>query len=84
MRSRKRIVGLVLSLLGVALCTGCTSIVLPYHEEPLCRKGVTGGYCASMTEVYDEISKDMKQNKKYRGPQTMCDDPRICVKGERP
>jgi hypothetical protein len=69
---------IISAVVVTALCSGCASLMLGYSEEPLCRKGVYGGYCASMTEVYDEVTKELKLNKKYRGPQVACDDPTTC------
>jgi hypothetical protein len=31
-------------------------MIMPYAEEPLCRKGVEGGYCGSLSDVYDAVS----------------------------
>lgn len=45
-----------LSLLLALLLSGCASMIMPYAEEPLCRKGVEGGYCGSLTDVYDIVS----------------------------
>ncbi len=56
-------------ILSVAVLTsGCASIVIPYHETPLCSKGVTGGYCASISEVYDAVTEDIIEHGMYEGP----------------
>ena len=31
-------------------------MIMPYAEEPLCRKGVEGGYCGSLSDVYDAVT----------------------------
>ncbi len=43
-----------------------TQILLPYHEEPLCRKGYGTGYCGGISEVYDRIDKDLANKKTSR------------------
>jgi len=37
---------------------GCSSLLLPYHEDHLCTRGATAGFCGSISEVY----KDMEEN----------------------
>lgn len=43
------------------LATGCAGVLVPYHDEPLCRKGSTGGYCGSVTEVYDAVTGELER-----------------------
>jgi hypothetical protein len=58
----------ILMLLSIAILTaGCASVVVPYNETPLCSKGITGGYCASLTDVYDEVNKEIKESGAYAG-----------------
>jgi len=45
---------LLLLFLSISVfCSSC-SLLLPYEEEPLCRKGKEGGYCGSLLDVYEE------------------------------
>jgi hypothetical protein len=46
----------IVSTLLVLLLNGCASIIMPYADEPLCRKGVEGGYCGSLSDVYDAVT----------------------------
>ncbi len=39
------------------LLTSCSRILLPYHEEPLCRKGPGVGFCGSLSEIYEDMEK---------------------------
>lgn len=57
---------LIVLIICVSLCLfsfGCASLVMPYAEEPLCKKGIAGGYCGSLSDVY-EISEMEHPNKK--------------------
>ena len=48
----------VLALLGLSLfLTSCSRILLPYHEEPLCKKGPGVGFCGSLSEIYEDMEK---------------------------
>ena len=49
----------VLLALCLFLC-GCASILMPYESEPLCYKGITGGYCGSLSEVYQVVSHEQE------------------------
>lgn len=51
---------LLVLLLCVFAASACSlsKIVLPYEEEPLCKIGYGGGYCGSITDVYDRVDKD--------------------------
>jgi len=42
--------------------SSCSSLLLPYHSEPLCKKGASGGVCGSLSEVYEDLEKE-KQGK---------------------
>jgi len=48
--------------------SGCSSVLLPYHENFLCERGKTGGYCGSLREVYEVIKYQEKNNKGGSGP----------------
>lgn len=37
---------------------GCSNMLMPYKDEFRCNKGVGSGYCASMSENYEEIQKN--------------------------
>lgn len=50
--------------LSVMFLSGCASLILPYEEEPLCRLGVEGGYCGSLSDVYDAVSYEMYLKKR--------------------
>ena len=54
-----------------SLLVGCTKLIMPYAEEPMCRKGIVGGYCGSITEVYDVTTEEMKR-KKIADKKTSC------------
>lgn len=49
-------------LLAIALCfslfVAACSTMMPYADEPLCRKSVSGGYCGSLSDVYDATVRD--------------------------
>lgn len=51
-------------ILSVIFLSGCASLILPYEEEPLCRLGVEGGYCGSLSDVYDAVSYEMYPKKR--------------------
>jgi hypothetical protein len=53
---KKTISIIILSILIALLLSACASMIMPYAEEPLCRKGVEGGYCGSLSDVYDAVS----------------------------
>jgi len=65
---KKIIISFMLVLSLAILATGCASLVVPYHESPACNKGITGGYCTGLSEVYDVVSEDIRQNGAYMGP----------------
>lgn len=56
----------IIALLLLSLGSGCTKVVLPYKDEPLCSKGVTGGYCGSLSEVYNAVTAEMDSKKRLR------------------
>ncbi|HIC97895.1 MAG TPA: hypothetical protein EYP11_05820 [Aquificaceae bacterium] len=35
--------------------TSCAQVLLPYHEEPLCKKESRVGYCGSLSEIYEDM-----------------------------
>jgi hypothetical protein len=43
----------------VVFLSGCSTLIVPYHNEPLCKKVDGGGYCGSITEVYHAVSEDI-------------------------
>lgn len=45
---------------------GCASIVMPYHEDPLCKRGVAGGYCGNLTEIDDYVEQKYLNKKNRR------------------
>ena len=47
-----------LLLLGFLMLTSCSSVLLPYHEEPLCRKGSGVGFCGSLSEIYTDMEEN--------------------------
>lgn len=49
---------LIFLALGLVFLSSCSSMLLPYHEEPLCRKGVSGGFCGSLSEIYEDMEKN--------------------------
>ncbi len=51
--------GLALTMLTVL--GGCASMVMPYSDTPLCKKGASAGYCGSITEVYEETTREVRQ-----------------------
>lgn len=51
---------MLLICLATFLFNGCASILMPYAEEPLCKKGISGGYCGNLSEIY-EVTKDKQQ-----------------------
>ncbi len=55
---------------------GCASMVMPYSDTPLCKKGAAAGYCGSITEVYEETSRDVRQEMPGRKK------PATCVSGD--
>jgi hypothetical protein len=47
----------------VFFITSCSSLLMPYSEDHLCRKGSEIGFCGSLSELYE----DMEENPwKYR------------------
>lgn len=65
------------ALLGLAMTiltglTGCASTVMPYSDTPLCKKGAAAGYCGSITEVYEETSRDVRQELPGRKKAAAC------------
>ena len=52
---------LALAITVVTGLTGCASMVMPYSDTPLCKKGATAGYCGSITEVYEETTREVRQ-----------------------
>ena len=50
---------LLLVFIGLITLTGCSSkILLPYEEKPICSLGKEGGYCGSLSDVYNYIEKE--------------------------
>lgn len=66
---------LALAMTVVTGLTGCASMVMPYSDTPLCKKGAAAGYCGSITEVYEETIRDVRQDLPGRKK------PRTCVSG---
>ena len=55
------------TLLAVAITllaglSGCASMVMPYSDTPLCKKGAAAGYCGSITEVYEETNNEVRKD----------------------
>lgn len=73
-----RFISFVALILLALLAQGCASMVMPYNEAPLCNKGIYGGYCASLSEVYDAVSEDIKKNRSYVGPIVHCNGDDKC------
>lgn len=40
------------------LLVSCGRVLLPYNEEPLCRKGPSAGFCGSLSEIYEDMEKN--------------------------
>ncbi len=36
----------------------CSGVLLPYHEEPLCRREESVGFCGSLSEIYRDMEKN--------------------------
>ena len=56
---------LISSAVATLVLSGC-SLLMPYKDEFRCNKGVGAGYCASMSENYEEIQKSQKISRKPR------------------
>ena len=61
-----------LAMTVVTGLTGCASMVMPYSDTPLCKKGAAAGYCGSITEVYEETIRDVRQDLPGRKKQKTC------------
>lgn len=49
---------LTIFILMAILISGCSSkILLPYEEEPLCKRGPNDGMCGSVSQVYKKSLK---------------------------
>lgn len=44
-------------VLMLSLVLSSCAVMMPYAEEPLCRKSVSGGYCGSLSDVYDATNE---------------------------
>ena len=64
-----------LAMTVVTGLSGCASMVMPYSDTPLCKKGAAAGYCGSITEVYEETLRDVRQDLPGRKK------PKACVSG---
>ncbi|MFA6396633.1 MAG: hypothetical protein WCW84_11765 [Sulfurimonas sp.] len=48
----------LLMVVSAFLLIGCSSkILLPYEEEPLCKRGANEGMCGSVSEVYKKTAR---------------------------
>lgn len=48
----------VLLVLTSLFLTACSSkIIIPFEEEKVCQKGIGYGYCARITDIYDDSVK---------------------------
>lgn len=57
----------LIAITGVLLIlTGCASIIMPYHEDSLCKKGVAGGYCDSLSEIDEYVDQKYFNKAKKR------------------
>lgn len=56
---------LLVLIAGFTLCSCSTmgKALLPYEENPLCNRGKDGGYCGSLSDVYEHIEKQEEENK---------------------
>lgn len=58
---------LVLVAIFSTISTSCsTKILLPYEENTVCNLGKEGGYCGSLSDVYEYIEKQ-EEEKKWLG-----------------
>lgn len=49
---------LLIMAIFILAFTGCSGkVLLPYEDEPLCKKGPKEGLCGSVSEVYTYSSK---------------------------
>lgn len=49
---------LFLTIIFILTLTGCNGkVLLPYEDEPLCKKGPKEGMCGSVSEVYSYSAK---------------------------
>ncbi|HHJ63323.1 MAG TPA: hypothetical protein ENJ61_00285 [Aquifex aeolicus] len=56
--------GILILCVFLSLLVGsCGGLLLPYHEEPLCRREGTVGFCGSLSEIY----RDMEENPEKYG-----------------
>jgi hypothetical protein len=42
--------------------SGCSTL-MPYHENPLCKRGSETGYCGSVSDVYQQTLREQNKNK---------------------
>ena len=49
---------LLLFITLFSLLTSCSKLLLPYNEEPLCRKGPEVGFCGSLSEIYEDMERN--------------------------
>jgi hypothetical protein len=49
---------LILLAFSMLLFSGCSSkILLPYEEEPLCKRGAGEGICGSVSDVHKKTAR---------------------------
>jgi len=52
---------MVILLVVIPFVAGCSSMLMPYNEEPLCNKGVQSGWCGSVSEIYEDMEENPKK-----------------------
>lgn len=57
--------GIILSVMIIFIISGCSKVLLPYEEEPACKKGIGKGVCGSLSEVYKYSSEEKKWEDYY-------------------
>ena len=55
----RRIIEMAVVAALLAVLAGCAGVLMPYSSEPSCKKCIADGYCGSVSEVYNAVSKKM-------------------------
>ena len=44
-----------------SLTLSCGSFLLPYNEDPVCRKSDQVGFCGSLSDIYDDMNENPRK-----------------------
>jgi len=61
-----RIIMSIILLTMILSLNGCAQALMPYAENPLCSKGVAGGYCGTITDVNEVTDREMEARKQSK------------------